>query len=105
MLETQMDYLKRTRKSWDSLSVLDKGVVMKQELDCAKALSILLEHIRKQEKREAAEVEQMSPEEQLEVFMDMMERLPPRLLPVLESGLRARQLLSSAPSEIFGSDN
>ena len=60
------------------------------ELNCAKALSILLEHIRKQVKKEAAEYEEIGPEEKLEAFLDMAEQLPDRLQEPLFAGLKAR---------------
>lgn len=105
MLEQQMDDLqyekKRARQGEKQVGRFDKQL-MKAELDCAKALSILLEHVRKQERKETKEADDMTPEEKLEVFLDMIETLPPRLVPYLEAGLRARQLLQSeAPRGIF----
>lgn len=105
MLEAQLDDLryekKRLRAQPGTVGRFDKQL-MNQELACAKALSILLEHIRKQEKKETMEADSMTPEEKLEVFLDMVETLPPRLVPYLEAGLRARQLIQSeAPKSIF----
>lgn len=104
MLESQLDDLrfeKRRMREGNAIGRFDQKL-MNQELACAKALSILLEHIRKQQKKEQVEVGEMTPEEKLEVFLDMVETLPPRLVPYLEAGLRARQLLSrEAPKSIF----
>jgi hypothetical protein len=104
MLEEQMDDLrfeKRRLREGKTPGRFDQKL-MNQELACAKALSILLEHIRKQEKKEQYEVSEMTPEEKLEVFLDMVETLPPRLVPYLEAGLKARALLSrEAPKDIF----
>lgn len=106
MLESQMDDLRfekhRARTGPEKTVGRFDRALMKAELDCAKALSILLEHLRKQEKREAVEADQLSPEEKLEVFLDMVETLPPRLLPYLEAGLKARQLfVTTAPAPIL----
>jgi hypothetical protein len=109
MLERQMDdlrYEKRRQREGEGKSVgrFDKQL-MAAELNCAKALAILLEHRRKQEKKEQTEVGDMTPEEKLEVFLDMVETLPPRLIPYLEAGLKARALLSrEAPKDIFSED-
>ncbi len=105
MLEEQIDDLRhekrRLREGKLNVGRFDQKL-MNQELACAKALSILLEHIRKQQKKEQVEVSEMTPEEKLEVFLDMVETLPPRLVPYLEAGLKARQLLSrAAPKDIF----
>ena len=104
MLEAQLDdlrYEKKRLRTGGQVGRFDKQL-MNQELACAKALAILLEHIRKQERKETKEADDMTPEEKLEVFLDMIETLPPRLVPYLEAGLRARQLLQSeAPRGIF----
>lgn len=104
MLESQLDdlrYEKKRLRTGGAVGRFDKQL-MAQELACAKALAILLEHIRKQERKEVAEVSDMTPEEKLDAFLDMIETLPPRLVPYLEAGLRARQLIQSeAPRGIF----
>jgi hypothetical protein len=106
ILEQQMDDLqheKKRQRMGDKPAVgrFDKAL-MKAELDCARTLSVLLEHVRKQVNKEAVAAEDLTPEERLDVFLDFIETLPPRLVPYLEAGLRARQLIQSeAPRNIF----
>lgn len=93
LLEAQLADLRRERARRESdpkcVGTYDPKL-WAAELNCAKALSILLEHIRKQVKKESAEYEEIGPEEKLEAFLDMVEQLPDRLHDPLFAGMRAR---------------
>lgn len=74
----------------------------RERRECAKVLTGLLAERRKQDDAARRRAKELTAEERLDVFLDMLDELPPRLFEQLQRGVTLRlEARNAAPAEIF----